>query len=53
MFFLTFNIQSDIKHKTMPYNCCKVKASPFVSVREIKVMNGFNITLQTWPITRF
>ena len=47
---VTFNVQSNAKHKTQTHRCRECKKSPFFSVRKGTVMESSNLSLQVWAI---
>ncbi len=46
----TYNVQSNIKHKTMTHRCRECKGRPFFSIRKGTLMEGSNLSFQTWAI---
>ena len=46
----TFNVQSDISHKTMTHRCRECPSKPMFSVKKGTVMEGSNINFRKWAI---
>lgn len=46
----TYNVQSNIKHKTMTHRCRECEDKPMFSVKKGSVMEGSNIPYRKWAI---
>lgn len=47
----TFNVQSNVKHKSQTHRCRECKGRPFFSVRKGTVMDSSNVGYRVWAIT--
>ena len=46
----SFNVQSNIKHKTMTHRCRDCKGQPMFSLKTGNIMEGSKLGFQTWAI---